>query len=90
VAEEIAGTYRGMMVAIPEAEWAVWRERSAAELAGLLRELARRVRLRAYRKHPRGPKKPRPERPGCPRYRHVSTAKLLAGRKPGCRPKPNG
>jgi IS4 transposase len=90
LAEEIAGTYRGMMVAIPEDEWAVWRQRSAAEVAGVLRALAQQVRLGAYRKHPRGPKKPRPERPRCPRYRHVSTAKLLAGRKPGCRRKPNG
>lgn len=90
VAEEITGTYRGMMVAIPEPAWAVWRERTAAELAGLLRELAPRVRMQAYRKHPRGPKKPRPERPRCPRYRHVSTAKLLAGRKPGCHRKANG
>ena len=90
LAEEITATYRGMMVAIPEDEWAVWQQRSAAEVAGVLRELAQRVRLGAYRKHPRGPKKPRPERPRCPRYRHVSTAKLLAGRKPGCRRKPNG
>lgn len=85
VAEEIAANYRGMMVAIPEPEWAVWQERSAAEVAAVLRELAQRVHLPAYRKQPRGPKKRRPERPRCPRYRHVSTAKLLAGRKPGCR-----
>lgn len=90
VAEEIAASYRGMMVAIPEPEWAVWEGRSATEVAGLVRALARRVRLRAYRKHSRGPKRPRPERPRCPRYRHVSTAKLLAGRKPGCRRQPNG
>ncbi len=61
----------------------MWRQRSAAEAAGVLRELAQRVRLGAYRKHPRGPKKPRLERPRGPCYRHVSTAKLLAGRKPG-------
>jgi Transposase DDE domain len=90
VAEEIAATYRGMLVAIPEAEWAVWREQPAAAVGAALRELAHRVRLRAYSKHPRGPKKPRPERPRCPRYRHVSTAKLLAGRKPGCRRTPSG
>jgi IS4 transposase len=87
VAEELAGTSRGMMIAIPEPEWAAFGDLSAAALAGLLRRWAAGVRLAAYRKHPRGPKKPQPERPRAGRFRHVATAKLLAKRDA---PRPNG
>jgi hypothetical protein len=81
VAEEIAGTYRGMMIAIPEAEWLVFRTLNVVAWSVLLRELAERVPLEKYRKHPRGPKKPQPKRKSERRKPHVSTAKLLAERK---------
>ena len=48
-----------------------------AELVATLRELAQKVQLKAYRKSPRGPKKPRPKREGTAKASHVSTAKLL-------------
>ena len=81
LADEIAGTYRGMMIAIPEEEWLVFREMTVAQLAGVLRDLARRVRLEKFKKHRRGPKKPQPKRQNNKRRPHVSTAKLLAERK---------
>ena len=81
VADEIAGTYRGMMIAIPPAEWLAFRTWSAAALATLLRELAKRVPLEQFRKNPRSPKKPQPKRHHNPQKPHVSTAKLLAERK---------
>jgi hypothetical protein len=77
IANEIATTYKGMMIAIPEPEWTIFYAMDLTELATIFHELAQRVRLRAFRKSPRGPKKPRPERTGSPKQGHVSTAKLL-------------
>jgi hypothetical protein len=77
VANDIAQTYHGMMIAIPEDEWRVFSRMRPAEMVATLIELAQKVRLDAYRKSPRGPKKPRPKREGLPKSSHVSTAKLL-------------
>ena len=49
-------------------------------LAGVLKKLADKVKLSAFRKHPRGPKKPRPKRKSCKNKPHVSTIKILAQR----------
>jgi IS4 transposase len=81
VAEEVAMTHRGMLVAIPEDEWVVFREMIPVELAGVLVELAATVRLPAYRKHPRGPKKPKPKKQSGAKIKHVATAKVLANRQ---------
>jgi hypothetical protein len=81
VADEVAGTYRGMMIAIPPEEWVVFRTLSVAEWVSVLRTLASRVQLHKFSKQPRGPKKPKPKRHHNPRQPHVSTAKLLAERK---------
>ncbi len=81
LAEEVAATHRGMMVAIPEDEWVVFQGMSPSELSPLLKHLAAAVRLSEYRKQPRGPKKPRPKRTSGAKARHVSTAKLLMRRK---------
>ena len=77
VAHEIAQTYQGMMMAIPEEEWRVFSCMAPAEFVATLQMLARQVRLSAYRKSPRGPKKPRLKRAGTTKTPHVSTAKLL-------------
>jgi len=81
VADEIAGTYRGMMIAIPAEEWLVFGSLTMEEWSEVLRALASRVRLDKYRKHPRGVKKPRPKRQSHKSKPHVSTAKLLAERR---------
>src|SRR3954454_15295242 len=81
LADEVAGTYRGMMIAIPEDEWAVFHDLSPVALGQILRELAGKVRLSEYRKHPRGPKKPQPKRSIVGQQNHVSTAKLLKARE---------
>ena len=81
VAEEVTMTHRGMMIAIPEDEWVEFREMAPAELAGVLVKLAEAVRLPAYQKHPRGPKKPKPKKQSGAKIKHVSTAKILAGRQ---------
>ena len=55
-----------MRIAIPEDEWAVFHDLPPVELADVLVGLARSVSLPNLRKHPRGPKKPRPEKEsGC-------------------------
>ena len=80
LALEIGRTYDGMMIAIPTPHWAFFRELSAKEFANTLRDLASSVTLSRYQKHPRGPKKPPPERTAYQSGKHVSTAKLLAQR----------
>jgi len=80
IANDISTTYNGMMIAIPEVEWDVFYRMRAPDMVATLLDLARRVNLRAYRKSPRGPKKPRPKRDGNSKQGHVSTAKLLMAR----------
>ena len=77
LAEEIAGTYRGMMIAVPKDEWVVFHGMSPRELCPFLKKLAGAVRLAEFRKQPRGPKKPRPERQTGNKIKHVATAELL-------------
>jgi hypothetical protein len=81
VADEISGTYRGMSIAISMEEWAAFGEMSRSEFVEQLRDLAGAVKLGAFKKHPRGPKKPQPERIKDPKTPHVSTAKILKQRK---------
>jgi len=80
IADEIAGTYRGMMIAIGTKPWIVFRNMPLADLVKLLRQLAANVNLAAYQKHPRGPKKPQPKRKSYKNKPHVSTARLIAAR----------
>jgi IS4 transposase len=81
VANDIAQTYHGMMIAIPEDEWHIFSRMRPAEMVRTLRELAQKVSLKAYRKSSRGPKKPQPKREGTTKASHVSTAKLLRNLK---------
>ncbi len=81
LADEVAGTHRGMMIAIPEDEWAVFSGLTAVAFGLVLRDLAAKVRLSAYRKQVRGPKRPQPKRESGAKVKHVSTAKLLKERK---------
>jgi IS4 transposase len=78
--EEVKGVYRGMMIAIPADPWKAFRELTVAQLAALLKDLASKVRLSAYRRHRRGPKKAVPKRIHSKDKPHVSTARLLANR----------
>jgi IS4 transposase len=81
LADEISGVYRGMMIAIPEKSWRVFTKMGPAEMAKVLRELAGKVRLAAFRKHPRGPKKKGVKKRKGRINGHVSTARILAQRK---------
>ena len=81
VADEIQMTHRGMRIAIPEDEWVVFHDLTAPELAGVLVQLAEGVRLPKFKKHPRGPKKPKPKKQSGAKIKHVATAKILANRQ---------
>jgi Transposase DDE domain len=81
MADEMGGVYRGMMIAIPELEWQVFAQMSAQDFACVLRQLADNINLERFRKHTRGPKKPREKRHYDPAHPHVSTARILRQRK---------
>jgi hypothetical protein len=80
LADEVAGTWRGMEIAIPARHWnGRFADLSPPQLASQLKQIAGHAQLRRYRKHPRGPKKPSPKRRG--NAPHVSTARLIAQRR---------
>jgi Transposase DDE domain len=81
LADEVAGTHRGMMIAIPEDEWVVFYGMTSAAFGRVLLDMAAGVRLSSYRKRARGPKRPQPKRESGAKIRHVSTAKLLEKRR---------
>jgi IS4 transposase len=81
VADEIPMTYRGMMIAIAEDEWVVFHDLSPVKLAEVPVGLARSVSLAKLRKHPRGPKKPKPKKQSGAKIQHVATAKILKARQ---------
>ena len=77
---EVSQVSMGMEIAIAENAWAPFRSMSVEKFGATMVELARRMDLRKYTKHKRGPKKPPPKKISGKRIKHVSTAKLLAGR----------
>lgn len=81
VAEELAGTYRGMMIALPETTWTHLADLSEQDFIAWLVGVAKRVRLDRYPKSPRGPKKPRSRRTRYSKAKHIATARLMADEK---------
>ena len=76
---EIRGTYDGMMIAIPDKHWKIFRTLSVKEFARVLTEIAGHLKLSRYRKHKRGPKKPPPKKSAYANGGHISTFRLLKG-----------
>lgn len=54
---------------------------SAKDFARVLAQLADKINLERFRKHTRGPKKPKEKRHYDPAHPHVSTARILRRRK---------
>ena len=77
LADEVGGTYRGMMIALPPRRWTFVRHYSTKQFARVLREIAAHANLRMLTKTRRGPKKPRPKIPYDKKVKHVSTYRLL-------------
>jgi hypothetical protein len=78
---EIRQMYAGMMVAIPPGHWLVFEGFDDTQVARALREIAKRVSIDRYRKTPRGPKKPPPQRKRYKNGEHIATSQVIAGRK---------
>jgi len=82
LADEAAGVWRGMMIILPADFWQErFADRTPREIAAFLRRTARHVRLDAFRKHPRGPKKKPPNSMNKKHRTHVSTARILDQRR---------
>ncbi len=75
--DEIQGTHRGMMIAIPLEEWEIFKTFSLEQTAQLLQQWATGVNLKRFLKATRGVKKPRAPLIVDSKHRHVSTARLL-------------
>lgn len=79
IAVEIRAGYHGMMMAVEDSIWASLDMRSPKPLAALLLRIAKHVKPRTLRKHPRGPKPSKKKEyvAGTVACRHVSTARVL-------------
>jgi len=77
MADEVANTTKGMLIAVPEASWEKLVQMPLKKFAAWLGKAAGGADLRRYRKSPRGPKKPTTVR-RTRRGAHRSTARLLA------------
>jgi hypothetical protein len=80
-ASEVRRTYAGMVVALPPEVWESLRGSDAEALAGLLRELAGRVKPEDYCKVTRGPKKPPTLKARYKNGGHVATHRLIEQRR---------
>jgi hypothetical protein len=81
LANEIANMAESLETVLDPDDWAVFATVTMPAFVAWLVETAGCAPLRKYRKHPRGPKKPTPQRHHDPRKPHVSVARLLAQRK---------
>ncbi len=81
LADELEGTYRGMMIALPPEQWSDFGQMSLTQLSSVLQDWARLVKLSAFTSAPRKPKKKKPKPAYDPNHPHVSTARLLAQKK---------
>src|SRR5262249_43990471 len=81
MAEEVASTYEGMMIAVPPSEWEPISRLGLVEMAEFLREVASQAWLAKYPRATRGRKKPPPRKASGGKNHHVSTARLLDQQK---------
>jgi hypothetical protein len=81
IANEVNGTYTGMMIALPPSKWVKFQKLSIEELAKLLCEIAENVKPDRYRKARRGPKKPPTPKARYKNGGHVSTQRLIEQRR---------
>ncbi len=77
VVEEVQGTFRGMMIALPAPEWKPSEQMAIEPFADILKAWAKKVNLKRFQSSPRGPKKTVKKSKYDPKHPHVSTARLL-------------
>ena len=81
VVEEVQGTFRGMMIALPAPEWEPFAQMDIEPFAGTLKGWAATVDLKRFESSPRGSKKTKKKNKFDPKHPHVSTARILAQNK---------
>jgi len=82
LADEIAGVWRGMEIAVPAKQWQdTFACLTPSQLAQQLKSLARHVRPQRFTTNRWSPKRPQPKRISGNRGNHVSTHRILQGRQ---------
>jgi len=76
LAHEIAECQAGMNIVFNDRDWKKYSDMTTSEFAKWMKSIAKRADLKRYRKHVRGPTKPRPKRK-FNGSRHVATQTLL-------------
>ena len=79
--EEVQGTFRGMMIALPDPTWKPFADQSLEAFAHTLKHWAAKANLKRFTSSPRGSKKPKTKGVYDPKHPHVSTARLLQQKK---------
>ena len=77
VVEEVQGTFRGMMIALPDPVWSPFAQMPMESFAETLKQWAAMVNLKRFRSSPRGPKKKPKKDKFDPKRPHISTARIL-------------
>lgn len=87
MADEIASTYRGMMIAVPEHYWTKqFADLTPTQMARTLVGIAKDISLSRYAKNPWRPKKKPKKTMSKKKRNHVSTARILDERKQAAKP----
>jgi hypothetical protein len=74
---EVSSTWKGMAVAVPDADWAFVRDAPPGTLAIWLLAVARQVDMTYFRRNRRGPKKPPPKKAPANGHTHVSNKRVI-------------
>lgn len=83
VADEIAATYRGMMVVLPANYWTKrFTDLTPTQMGRTLVGIAHSIDLKRYRKNPWTPKHRAKQKGRLTRRKHVATSRLLENRNP--------
>ena len=75
--EEVQGTFRGMIIALPEPLWKPFADMAIEPFTQALKDWAATIHLKRFKSSPRGPKKLKQKAKFDPKHPHVSTARLL-------------
>ena len=81
IADDISSVYEGMMIAVDDEDWNVFRDADSSLMAFLLVHLAGHVNLRKFKKHKRSIKKPKTKQKWDKNNPHVSTFKIISESK---------
>jgi len=78
IADDISTVYEGMMIAVDDEDWDVFRHADLSGMAFLLVDLAEQVDLKKFKKHKRSIKKPKDKPKWDKNKPHVSTFKIIS------------